>query len=176
MNNLTPENQDIVLTRINGLSNGGTLADGATTAPCGNNTNDCVPTSKVQQAQANLAESLPQSAARDYVSAPDALKRIRAEMPGIFQRAASKIVTGELPLIGWGLSLPRVQDVAADHEGRPWFFVGDIHGDFLAWHRLFERVRQEKDFRLCVLGDLVDRGLFNLECFAALLEAVEVFP
>ncbi len=32
------------------------------------------------------------------------------------------------------------------------------------------------DFRLCFIGDLVDRGPFHLECFAALLEAVERYP
>lgn len=111
-----------------------------------------------------------------YVTASDALKRIRAEMPGIFQRAAAKVETGELPLIGWGLSLPRVQKLPAEHEGKPWFFIGDIHGDFLAWHRLFARVYQEKDFRLCFIGDLVDRGPLPLECFAALLEAADRFP
>lgn len=118
----------------------------------------------------------PKSVPADAIPATVALKRIRAEMAGIFQRAAYKVASGELPLIGWGLSLPRVQKLAAEHEGRPWFFIGDIHGDFLAWHRLFERVRQEKDFRLCFLGDLVDRGPLDAECFAALLEAAERHP
>ncbi len=111
-----------------------------------------------------------------YVPAQDALKRIRTDMAAIFQRAAEKVDSGELALIGWGLTQPRVQKLAAEHDGKPWFFVGDIHGDFLAWHRLFERVREEKDFRLCFLGDLVDRGPLDIECFAALLEAVEQFP
>lgn len=112
----------------------------------------------------------------DYSNAMDALKRIRSEMALIFERAAAKVDSGELPLIGWGLSLPRVQKLAAEHEGKSWFFVGDIHGDFLAWHRLFERVRQEKDFRLCFLGDLVDRGPLDIECVAALLNAAEKYP
>jgi len=111
-----------------------------------------------------------------YVMATDALNRIRADKAGIFQRAAAKVESGELSLIGWGLSLPRVQKLTAEHEGKPWFFIGDIHGDFLAWHRLLERVRQEKDFRLCFLGDLVDRGPLNIECFAAILEAAEKYP
>lgn len=118
----------------------------------------------------------PSTVPTDYVLATDALKRIRAEMAGIFQRAAAKVESGELGLIGWGLTRPRVQKLAAEHEGKPWFFIGDIHGDFLAWHRLFERVRQEKDFRLCFLGDLIDRGPLHIECFAALLEAVEKYP
>ena len=53
---------------------------------------------------------------------------------------------------------------------------GDIHGDFLALHRLLERIRQKNDFRICFLGDLIDRGLLHIECFAALLDAVERNP
>jgi UDP-2,3-diacylglucosamine pyrophosphatase LpxH len=123
---------------------------------------------------ASLPDVSPKPVPSDYVSAPDALHRIRREMTGIFQRTAARVDSGELKLIGWGLTQPRVQKLAAEHEDKPWFFVGDIHGDFLAWHRLFERVRQEKDFRLCFLGDLVDRGPLPIECFAALLEAVEL--
>jgi hypothetical protein len=108
--------------------------------------------------------------------AHDDLARIRDEMPAIFERAASSVAHGQLALIGWGLTLPRIQTLASEHEGLPWFFIGDIHGDFLAWHLLFERVQQEKDFRLCFLGDLVDRGPMSIECFAALLEAVAKHP
>jgi 3',5'-cyclic AMP phosphodiesterase CpdA len=125
---------------------------------------------------ASLPDVSPKPVPSDYVSAPDALHRIRREMTGIFQGAAARVDSGELKLIGWGLTQPRVQKLAAEHEDKPWFFVGDIHGDFLAWHRLFERVRQEKDFRLCFLGDLVDRGPLHIECFAALLEAVDQYP
>ncbi len=132
--------------------------------------------SQTKKGEVEVSESPHKSASSDYMSAADALKRIRAEMTAIFQRAAAKVDSGELPLIGWGLSLPRVQTLASEHEGKPWFFIGDIHGDFLAWHRLFERVRQENDFRVCFLGDLVDRGPLDIECFAALLEAVEQYP
>ena len=134
------------------------------------------PASEVKKAEAEVSNCPAKSASSDYIPAADALKRIRAEMAAIFQRAAAKVDSGELPLIGWGLSLPRVQKLAAEHEGKPWFFIGDIHGDFLAWHCLFEKVRQEKDFRLCFLGDLVDRGPLDLECFAVLLEAAEKYP
>lgn len=108
--------------------------------------------------------------------AREALNRIQTEMAGIFQRTAAQVDSGELALIGWGLTQPRVQKLPDEHEGKPWFFIGDIHGDFLAWHVLFERVRQEDDFRLCFLGDLVDRGPLDLECLAALLKAVEQNP
>jgi len=134
------------------------------------------PVIEVKTPPSEASEAAAKSSPADYIPAQDALKRIRAEMAAIFQRAAAKVDSGELPLIGWGLTLPRVQKMAAEHEGKLWFFIGDIHGDFLAWHWLFERVRQEKDFRLCFLGDLVDRGPLDLECFAALLEAVEKYP
>ena len=138
----------------------------------GNNTHG----SDARKSEAGSSDSPAKSVPADAIPAADALKRIRVEMADIFQRAAGKVESGELSLIGWGFSLPRVQHLAAGHEGRPWFFIGDIHGDFLAWHRLFERVRQEKDFRLCFLGDLIDRGSLDLECFAALLEAAEKHP
>lgn len=107
------------------------------------------------------------------ISAGDELRRIRAALPIILERATACAASGELPLIGWGLSKPRVQKLTSSDQ---WFFVGDIHGDFLAWHRLLAQVREHNGFRLCFLGDLVDRGPFSLECFAALLEACMNYP
>lgn len=109
-------------------------------------------------------------------SASDAMSRIRATMPAIFDRAREQVERGELPLIGWGLTLPRVQRLPPAQVGKSWYFIGDLHGDFLAWHCLFNRVRSDKDFRLCFLGDLVDRGQHHVECFAALLEAAQAYP
>lgn len=109
-------------------------------------------------------------------SAAEAFSRIRASMSGIFDRAQQHVDAGDLPLIGWGLTLPRVQHLSPEHVGKPWYFLGDLHGDFLAWHSLFARVRTDKNFRLCFLGDLVDRGRHDIECFAALLEAAETYP
>lgn len=139
---------------------------------------DSIPTNEPKRAEAEPSESFNKLVAADhnYILANVELKDIRARKAEIFQRAEAKVASGELKLIGWGLTLPRVQKLAAEHEGKPWFFMGDIHGDFLAWHRLFERVRQEKDFRLCFLGDLVDRGPMDIECFAALLAAAEKYP
>ena len=114
--------------------------------------------------------------ADDQPTAFVALQRIREGMADIFLRATGKVDSGELPLIGWGLTQPRVQKLSPEHEQKQWYFIGDLHNDFFAWHYLFERVRREKDFRLCFLGDLVDRGPHHLECFAALLEAAEHYP
>jgi len=109
-------------------------------------------------------------------TAIEELTRIRNEMPAIFERAAKKVLSGEIELIGWGLSLPRVQRLSEAHAGKPWFFIGDIHGDFLAWHCLLGRARRENDFRICFLGDLIDRGPLHIESFAALLDAAEKHP
>lgn len=107
-------------------------------------------------------------------SAGAELQRLRTRLPCLLELAESNVASGQLPLIGWGLSRPRVQKLT--YEGHPWFFVGDIHGDFLAWYRLLERVRREPNFRLCFLGDMVDRGPFSLECFASILEASMAHP
>jgi Calcineurin-like phosphoesterase len=166
MSNETPESKGTPKTSSEVTAGADTPADGS---------KDGHAASEVKKVATGSSDS-PKPVPTDYDPATDALKRIRAEMGGILEGAAAMVDSGELPLIGWGLSLPRVQKLADDHAGKPWFFVGDIHGDFLAWHRLFERVRQEKDFRLCFLGDLVDRGPFHLECFAALLKAAKTYP
>lgn len=127
-------------------------------------------------APSDRESAAPQPGTPKPESAAVALARIRASMPAIFERAQQRVDGGDLPLIGWGLTLPRVQKLSTAHVGKPWFFIGDLHGDFLAWHSLFNRVRAERDFRLCFLGDLVDRGQYDIECFAALLEAAESYP
>jgi Calcineurin-like phosphoesterase len=109
-------------------------------------------------------------------NALDELVRIRATLPTILERARRRVETGELPLLGWGFSLPRIQQISAEDAVGPWFFMGDLHNDFLAWHTLFEHVRRVPGFRLCFLGDLVDRGPHHIECFAAILEAAETYP
>lgn len=115
----------------------------------------------------------PTAAASKEIGADAELRRIRAALPQIFDGAALAVAGGELPLIGWGLSKPRVQKLSSSEQ---WFFVGDIHGDFLAWHRLLTKVREREGFRLCFLGDLVDRGPFSLECFASILEVSMLHP
>ena len=116
--------------------------------------------------KAALVECVPEG----YRMAGEVLNDIRKKMDCIFKEAAEKIQSGNLPLYGWArkekiLILPKETDT------QKWFFIGDIHGDFLALHRLLERAKQEKDFRVCFLGDLVDRGPCDLECFALLLQS-----
>ena len=105
-----------------------------------------------------------------------ALEGVRARLKDLLPRVRAHVDQGTLPLLGWGLSRPRVQTMSLESSDRQWSVIGDIHGDFVAWHRLFERVRADPDFRLLFLGDLVDRGPHSLECLAALLEAVLEHP
>lgn len=122
----------------------------------------------------------PPLAPSSATSAHSELNRIRGEMPDILRMSQMHVAQGTLPLIGWGFQFPKVQRIIdANHEahrGKPWYFIGDIHGDFLAWHHLMQRVRQDPEFRVCFIGDLVDRGTFSVECFAAVLEVVLDHP
>ena len=118
----------------------------------------------------------PQAQALLTPRADEALRLVRAQMPEILARARKAVREGSLGLIGWGACHPPVQKLDAAHEDHPWYFIGDIHGDFLAWHRLLARVEQDPDFRLCFLGDLVDRGPYSVESLASLLDAVARHP
>ncbi len=109
-------------------------------------------------------------------TASQALQRLRKTWTEILDRVQDKVERGQLELFGWGLTRPRVQLLSAAEAVGNWYFIGDLHNDYLAWHTLFARVAQDPDFRLCFLGDLIDRGPHHIECLAALLEAVERFP
>lgn len=74
---------------------------------------------------------------------------------------------------------PLIKRLAPEEVGRPdrWFFLGDIHGDFLALHRQIARIAAlEPDFRVVFLGDLADRGPDSAECFGLLLRRAVQFP
>ena len=107
----------------------------------------------------------------NQISALEALKDIKSRMPEILLKASTALKKNNLPLIGWGPFAPRVQKLDPPLNGEQWYFIGDLHNDFLAWHCLFNKVKENPNFRLCFVGDLVDRGPHHLECFAALLDA-----
>ncbi len=51
-----------------------------------------------------------------------------------------------------------------------WWFLGDVHGDFFALSTLLEHVlRAEPEANICFLGDIVDRGIYGVECVALVL-------
>ena len=123
---------------------------------------------------ANQSSTASESAVKE--SASEGLARFRASWPDILDRAETKVARGQLELIGWGLTRPRVQRFNEVEAQGNWYFIGDLHSDYLAWHTLLSRVTSDPDFRLCFLGDLIDRGPHHIECFAAILEAAERYP
>lgn len=59
-------------------------------------------------------------------------------------------------------------ETAGDMER--WYFIGDIHGDFFALFRFVKEIlEKEADWRICLLGDIMDRGMHSLECFIFIL-------
>ena len=111
---------------------------------------------------------------------------IRSEMNEIFNKARTKFDQGELGLIGSGAMYHRVlklsqlnefekltnKKMTAFNESDKWYFIGDIHGDFLALHSILEEIKKDSNFKICFLGDLVDRGPYDAECFALLLKTI----
>lgn len=115
---------------------------------------------------------------------------IRSEMNDIFNKARVKFDQGNLGLIGAREGYPRVlkleqvNDLEKLYRKKStefkdtdnWFFIGDIHGDFLALYTILEEIKKEPNFKICFLGDLVDRGPYDAECFALLLKTIIDYP
>jgi len=104
------------------------------------------------------------------------MDRVRSNMADILAKAEAEVNCGTIPLISWGFARSRIGLVTSVEAEKPWFIIGDLHGDFVAWHHLYERIQKEPDFRVLFLGDLVDRGPHSLECVAALFEAILKYP
>ena len=104
------------------------------------------------------------------------MDRVRSSMANILAKAEAEVNCGTIPLISWGIARSRIGLVTSVEAEKPWFIIGDLHGDFVAWHHLYERIQKEPDFRVLFLGDLVDRGPHSLECVAALFEAILKYP
>lgn len=116
--------------------------------------------------------------------------KIQAELNDIFKEAREKFSRGELGLIGAGHIYPRILKLSALQEigavyGKSinnfsktdrWYFLGDIHGDYLAFYTILEEIKKDPNFKICFLGDLVDRGPYGAECFALLLKMAMEFP
>jgi len=57
------------------------------------------------------------------------------------------------------------------------FYIGDVHGDFLALHTLLvEASRSDPEAEIVFLGDLTDRGPHSFECLALILSAAKERP
>ena len=104
------------------------------------------------------------------------MDRVRSNMADILAKAEAEVNCGTIPLINWGIARSRIGVVTSVEAEKKWFIIGDLHGDFVAWHHLYKRIQKEPDFRVLFLGDLVDRGPHSLECVAALFEAILKYP
>jgi hypothetical protein len=110
-------------------------------------------------------------------SADFALRLIRSQLEDIVEQAASALFEKHrLGLIGWGEEKHHFHHMPSTSSTQNWYFVGDLHGDFFAWHELWSHISKQPEFRLCFLGDLVDRGPHSVECFAAFLRAAMDYP
>ena len=130
-------------------------------------------TSKIKSAATAEPARIIQPAAATVRAEMD---RVRKKMPNILSEAEEKVNCGTFPLRSWGIARSRIGSVQIALPEKPWFIIGDLHGDFVAWYHLFERIQKEPDFRVLFLGDLVDRGPHSLECVAALFEAILKHP
>ena len=101
---------------------------------------------------------------------------VAEEWKATIEQAEIHVRKGTLPLIGWRAEGPRILRLSADEAQGQWYFIGDLHGDHRAWETLFARVCSDPEFRLCFLGDVVDRGPYHVECLAALLQAAMDHP
>ena len=59
--------------------------------------------------------------------------------------------------------------IEALKKDETWFFLGDIHGDPECLKWAFRYIQDIKDFRLCLLGDVFDRGDDEVDCFEMIL-------
>ena len=57
-----------------------------------------------------------------------------------------------------------------------WFFLGDIHGDSECLKWAFRYIQNFKGFRLCLLGDVFDRGDDEADCFEMILKFSNKHP
>ena len=76
-----------------------------------------------------------------------------------------------------GLASPDgVWRVSPVEAARPWFFVGDIHGDIKALEAALRKQDENEEAGLCLLGDLFDRGAREEECLELILHAADRRP
>ncbi len=121
-----------------------------------------------------------------YLTASEELYRIQRQLPELLQTfknyQVDKMLNNDIEddwpfLYDSGEFGVFKMDKKTCGDMKRWFFIGDIHGDFFALHTLLNWIRkQNKDFRICFLGDLVDRGTHSLECFAYFLEWAYAYP
>jgi hypothetical protein len=107
--------------------------------------------------------------------------KLQRRMPSLLAQVENLVERGEFPLLGWGPNKPRIltvnnSQVPGLESSEDWIFIGDLHGDYYAWFRMAEILEENKNKKVCFLGDLVDRGPYSAELFAAIVEFALRYP
>ena len=79
------------------------------------------------------------------------------------------------PLIGLG-NQNRIVYRESLRQDETWFFLGDVHADPDCLNWVFKYISSFKNFRLCLLGDIFDRGIDEILCFKLILKFAWEFP
>jgi hypothetical protein len=79
------------------------------------------------------------------------------------------------PLIGLD-SQNRIVFREGPRRDETWFFLGDVHADPDCLNWVFKYIKNFKNFRLCLLGDIFDRGIDEIECFKLILKFAREYP
>jgi len=79
------------------------------------------------------------------------------------------------PLIGLE-SQNRIVFREGPRQDETWFFLGDVHADPDCLNWVFKHIKNFKNFRLCLLGDIFDRGMDEIECFKLILQFSKEYP
>jgi len=66
--------------------------------------------------------------------------------------------------------------IEALEKDETWFFLGDIHADTECLKWTFRYIQGFKGFRLCLLGDVFDRGNDEVDCFEMILRFSNEYP
>ncbi|HSI86074.1 MAG TPA: metallophosphoesterase family protein [Candidatus Methylacidiphilales bacterium] len=121
------------------------------------------------------------------LTAAENLLRIRAAAPVITMRMVKALINSRLPLLQMAPAhdyvAPLAPSEAASLDRTTWYVLGDVHGDFFALHTLLSYIKAQHtgpgaagNFRILLLGDMVDRGLHDMETLLLLLDMAMEFP
>jgi len=103
----------------------------------------------------------------------EAIQAVRDNMPAILK---PQLLNDSLLFMNRGSKVV-VLDESDFGNPENWFFIGDMHGDFYALHTMLQRIQKTcPEFRLVFLGDIVDRGIYSVECIVLLLVWVMDHP
>ncbi len=64
---------------------------------------------------------------------------------------------------------PLILELKIEHPQDKVMVIGDLHGDLKSLTKLMEIIKNENPKYVIFLGDIVDRGLYQLECLILIL-------